>query len=144
MGSAERVELPGGDIEIQRRIGGEVVAIHPVDASGNILDTKRRFQMQALRHRTVREREIGSVQHRLGHAAGQTAEACLAQQFGPLRAGEGSSPRRLAQHRQQGVFHRRHHRRRSLGWGGRHRSGHGPFTLPVPQPVPQPVLQPGG
>jgi hypothetical protein len=45
MGSAERVELPGGDIEIQRRIGGEVVAIHPVDASGNILDTKRRLQM---------------------------------------------------------------------------------------------------
>lgn len=45
MGSAERVELPGGAKEIRRRIGNEVVVIHSVDGSGTVTSTKRRFQM---------------------------------------------------------------------------------------------------
>jgi len=43
-GSVERVESPTGT-EMRRRIGGEVVITHPLDANGNILDTKRRYQM---------------------------------------------------------------------------------------------------
>ena len=44
MGSAERVET-GTTVEIRRRIGGEVVITHTLDAGDNLVSRKARYQM---------------------------------------------------------------------------------------------------
>ena len=45
MGSAERVELPTGSVEIRRRIGGNVVITHSLNSSDEVQTKKVRYQV---------------------------------------------------------------------------------------------------